>query len=660
MLLQSIELENFRQFINEKIDFSTDPDKNVTLIIGENGTGKTTFAQAFFWCFYGETSFIDKIIINRKVFEKLTPDKEVEVRVAIQLLHGDAQYEITRTQKYKKSYNGKPQAANTVLNVSVKSADGNTRYLKPLDCEPEIQSILPKELSNYFFFDGERIEKMSKEIQNNRKNGSFAEAVSGLTGLKAISAAITHLSPTRSGSVMGKFNEEYIDDSDGRTRKLTEAIDKLQASIDSTNKRLLEIDDEIESAQANKSKFEAEIKQYEDGAKLQNDRDKLNSEINKAKKLKSQLIKDMCKEFNKEATTFFALPMVKRALALLSDSDFGGKDIPEMHSKTIKYLLDRKLCICGTHLDEGTIPYNKVMELYDYLPPQSIGVTVKHFTDNTRDKYAHEVTLYQDLAEKLGFVSERDDDIEDRQADLEKINQKLTGDDVREQVRKISNQIKICDDTIAKRNSERDGLLKKNGAEEKEKSLKETSRSELALQNKNNRQIELYKAYTQQIYDELSQEYKAKETEIRNKLEASINEIFKSIYNGGLSLDIDEKYNISVSVNNYDGGVETSTAQSISVIFAFISAIIKMAKENKLANADETYSEPYPLVMDAPLSAFDKRRIEAICSAIPETAEQVIIFIKDTDGDLAERHLGNKVMTRHRFEKIDEFETHLK
>lgn len=47
MLLQSIELQNFRQFINEKIDFSTDPERNVTLIIGENGTGKTTFAQAF-------------------------------------------------------------------------------------------------------------------------------------------------------------------------------------------------------------------------------------------------------------------------------------------------------------------------------------------------------------------------------------------------------------------------------------------------------------------------------------------------------------------------------------------------------------------------------------------------------------------------------------
>ena len=202
-------------------------------------------------------------------------------------------------------------------------------------------------------------------------------------------------------------------------------------------------------------------------------------------------------------------------------------------------------------------------------------------------------------------------------------------------------------------------MLRKQGACEEEKKQKENSRSELSLLDKNNQMIELYKAYTQRIYDELNAEYKQKEAQIRTKLQMYINEIFKSIYDGGLSLTIDEHYNISVYVTDFDGGVETSTAQSISVIFAFISAIIKMARENQIENGDEAYSEPYPLVMDAPLSAFDKRRIKAICSAIPETAEQVIIFIKDTDGELAEEHLGTKVMTRHYFEKIDEFHTRL-
>ena len=68
MLLQSIKLKNFRQFCDEQIAFADGKDgKNVTIILGENGTGKTTFAQAFFWCLYGETEFSDKVIINRLV-----------------------------------------------------------------------------------------------------------------------------------------------------------------------------------------------------------------------------------------------------------------------------------------------------------------------------------------------------------------------------------------------------------------------------------------------------------------------------------------------------------------------------------------------------------------------------------------------------------------
>ena len=65
MRLQSIELTNFRQFKDEKIQFAIDKNQNVTLIMGDNGSGKTSLAQAFFWCFYGTNSFQDKILLNR-------------------------------------------------------------------------------------------------------------------------------------------------------------------------------------------------------------------------------------------------------------------------------------------------------------------------------------------------------------------------------------------------------------------------------------------------------------------------------------------------------------------------------------------------------------------------------------------------------------------
>ena len=54
MLLKSLKLKDFRQFKGEQeITFSTDPIRNVTVIMGENGSGKTTLAQAFTWCLLG-------------------------------------------------------------------------------------------------------------------------------------------------------------------------------------------------------------------------------------------------------------------------------------------------------------------------------------------------------------------------------------------------------------------------------------------------------------------------------------------------------------------------------------------------------------------------------------------------------------------------------
>ena len=46
MLLKSIKLHNFRQFKEEILEFASGEDgRNVTLVLGENGTGKTRFGS---------------------------------------------------------------------------------------------------------------------------------------------------------------------------------------------------------------------------------------------------------------------------------------------------------------------------------------------------------------------------------------------------------------------------------------------------------------------------------------------------------------------------------------------------------------------------------------------------------------------------------------
>lgn len=663
MLLQSIKLENFRQFRNESIDFADGNNgKNVTIIIGENGTGKTTFAQAFFWCLYGETEFSDKNMLNKVVASELRPGQEAKVQVVLKLKHGDVDYTIIREQIYRKDSSNRIKPDNTVFDIAKKDASGNTSYIKKSACESEVKGILPKELSRYFFFDGERIEKMSKDISNGKKAADFADAVKGLLGLNGMYSAIQHFNPRVRSSVISNYESSYNSQSNAKIKEYTDTINRCNAEIEQIDARIEELDSEIETATVRKSDKVKELKQYEEGEKLQEEKEKLQRKIAAAEKSKANVYKLMSKDFNGNLSSFFSISLIQRALELLSEKDFAGKDIPYMHAKTIEYLLKQKVCLCGTYLDEGTIPYAKVKELIDFLPPQSISTTIGDFKKESKRRAVDKKDLYGQLADHMAVISQQDDDLTDLRDDLAIVEGKLSGGDVRDKVRAINHEIQVCDQTIAKDRSERDRKIAEKARKESERDRADTERRNLTLLDETNKKIEIYKTYAERIYKELLVEYSTSEEKIRTRLQTTINDIFKQIYNGGLYLEIDEKYHISVYVTDYEGDVETSTAQSISVIFAFITGIIKMARDNRNSTDEDTKllsSEPYPLVMDAPLSAFDKRRIKTVCEALPETAEQVIIFIKDTDGELAEDYMGDKIGSRHHFDKKNEFETTL-
>ena len=663
MLLQSIKLENFRQFRNESIDFADGNNgKNVTIIIGENGTGKTTFAQAFFWCLYGETEFSDKNMLNKVVASELRPGQEAKVQVVLKLKHGDVDYTLIREQVYRKDTSNRIKPDNTVFDIAKKDASGNTTYIKKSACESEVKGILPKELSRYFFFDGERIEKMSKDISNGKKATDFADAVKGLLGLNGMYSAIQHFTPRVRTSVISSYEASYNSQSNAKIKEYTEIINRCNTEIEQIDARIEELDSEIETATIRKGEKVKELKQYEEGEKLQEEKEKLQRKITAAEKSKANVYKLISKDFNGNMSSFFSVSLIQRALELLSEKDFAGKDIPYMHAKTIEYLLRQKVCLCGTHLDEGTIPYEKVKELIEFLPPQSISTTIGDFKKESKRRAVDKKDLYGQLADHMAVISQQDDDLTELRDDLAIVEGKLSGGDVRNKVRAINHEIQLCDQTIAKDRSERDRKIADRARKETERDRADTERRNLTLLDETNKKIEIYKIYAERIYKELLVEYSTSEEKIRTRLLTTINDIFKQIYNGGLYLEIDDKYHISVYVTDYEGDVETSTAQSISVIFAFITGIIKMARDNRNSTDEDTKllsSEPYPLVMDAPLSAFDKRRIKTVCEALPETAEQVIIFIKDTDGELAEDYMGDKIGSRHHFEKKNEFETTL-
>lgn len=661
MLLESIKLHNFRQYKDAFLDFAQDiHEKNVTIIIGENGSGKTTFLQSFFWCLYGVTNFKDSVVLNKTVASEMTPSFPENTSVEINLQHGDVHYKITRTQRFKKDLGNNVKVdGSSFCEIEKKDKTGNKSFVDASKRESTINLILRKELSRYFFFDGERIETMGKEISGYKKSEEFAEAVEGLLGLKGMQKALEHLNGGPKNSVIGKYNQQYDSASDSEVRNLTNIINECDEDIEKKQKRIEEIDIEDGKAKDEMSAKREELKGYESSKALQERKESLERDIKQYSISKAEAQKDICREFNNQATSFLSLGLIKPAFDMLVKLNLSGSDIPNITDKTIQYLLDHRTCLCGTDLSKNLSAVEELKKWFEVLPPKSIGSMVNDFKMMARNR----------LNSINDFISLRDDKnlqiskLNDRIADAEdiivnEINPKLNGNDVEEIVQNISATITECERIISKHKDERDSLNQEIGAARIKREDANKKRKDRALASDSNRKIEVYKAYAQYLYDALYEKYSTSEAEVRSRLETNMNDIFSTINNGDFSVKINQKYQIDVIANNVNDKVELSEGQGISVIFSFITSMIKMSRENRLSSVDhDLSSDIYPLVMDAPLSKFDKKHIKSVCETIPHLTEQVIIFIKDTDGDLAYEYMSEKIGKAYRIRKISETET---
>ena len=663
MRLQSIELTNFRQFKDEKIQFAIDKNQNVTLIMGDNGSGKTSLAQAFFWCFYGTNSFQDKILLNRFVANNMIPNQKEMVCVRVYLEHKQEEYCVVRQQEYTKQYNDSLKPQNSILAISKKDKNGNrmwlgtgkTESLKNIELTNTINDIMPQDLSKYFFFDGEKIETLSKEISSGRKSNNFVEAVNSFTGLKATRNALNHLNPKLKGSVIGKLEDEYIGGSDRKIAELTEEIKRLKSEWQSADDDINSADEYIKSNDLYIEELENKIKTYAEAETLQRTKTNRQNELEEHKWRKYQSLSRIYDNLNRDNLfdRFICEWPVKEALVILSNSDVSGKDIPKLHGDTIKYLLKQKQCICGTILEENSKEWKVLENLINYLPPESISTSIGNFIKRMKDKYQEKVYLLNDARSDFASILTLDEQISQCLEEIDEIDKKLNGKDVSREVNRLNQLISTTKNNTVQLRNNKSALEKRIGGFSVSIQSKETERDTLAKKSSQNASIALAKKYAEALYDKFNVEYTAKEIKTKANLQAYINENFKKFFNGSITLQIDDNYAVKVSVNDKFNSLETSTAQGIAVIFAFLAAIIRIAKEN---SANETY----PVVMDAPLSTLDNQRIKIVCDTLPQIADQVIIFIKDTDGKVAEQYFGNAIGRRLTFDKISDYLTEIK
>ena len=656
MIIKSIRLNNFRQFKDEHlIEFSTDKEKNVSVILGSNTCGKTTIVGAFIWCLYGENTLKEpKQLLNNVVANSLQSYSSKEVSVEVVLTHDNKDYIILRTQRWQKTSTGDSIRGNMPeLRVSYVDENGETNSVNPVDCQSVIESILPQALADYFFFDGERIKKINTK-------GNVVSAVRGLMGLDVYSSGMDHLNPNKPNSVIGVLKKELDTGKDAEAARRKAQIQEYKEKLESFQNHTPEIENQIEHFKYRKEELAQTLKDNEDVKKSQELKEKLEREEKYFTDLITKSEDRFISDFNSNGSKFFALPLIKKGLEILSSAKEEGAGIPNMHASSIDYILKRGKCICGCDLSKNQGAVECIQHEQKLLPPQHIGTSVRMFkaemnnASQISNMFADNVKNSYDTWLNSQFELER------KTKELQEVSKSIRGF---VNIEKIEMEYQEADRQYRRyldaKQGNRDSIIRLTAQiEENEKEI-----SKLFATNDKNRKIMRYCDYAEAIYEWFKDYYDRQEKSVKDELLESINYNFSKMYHGSRTITMDNNYKITPVLTGSTTDLAKSEGLETVTNFSFIMGLVELARK-RANSADENdvdnqkVTEPYPIVMDAPFSNTDTKHIENITARLPEVAEQVIIFVMDKDWDIAKKELDRHLGSKYVIEKVDNKDDH--
>lgn len=659
MLIKSLKMENFRQFKGITIiEFSCDSDRNVTIILGDNTFGKTTLLQAFNWCFYGKVLFEQNpdFLLNLELSSEMRDGDMRMVEVEITVEHDSIEYIISRTQRYTCTGGRVRGESVPVVKVSYKQEDGQTEPIKDVQVKNVINNILPEDLSTYFFFDTERVNSIST-----RKD--VADAVKGLLGLTIMDSAIKHLGDrAKKTTVVGKLYGSMDLDGDAKAQEALNRIQTAESKRVAIAEQLDTCLSQINQFEARKEQLDAILRDNQTTTALQRKKEDLERRIAAEKRALESSEKTYFKEFSQGALVFFSQPLLKTASAFLKEVKVDDKGVRDLTKPTIMELIKRGRCICGQEITDGNEAYKHLMAELSFVPPESIGNTVRHYREKLNGFGRSAERTYESLDQRYHEIFRAKTRIQEWEDELLEISDQIKG---KENMKQYESELVDIKSRLRELNSKKDRLNRDDGVQKGDIDRYKKVYDSLVAVSGKNKQAMILIEYAETIREWLTDKYKEKELAIREELENRVNEIFERMYHGHRRVAIDSKYHVSLLTTIADKEIAAGESEGSNRVknFAFIAGLVSLAKDKIINDSSENginiSSEPYPLIMDAPFSNADETHTANISKVLPEIAEQVIMFVMQKDWNYAEPVMQDRIGAKYHLNKISETYTQL-
>lgn len=642
MKINRIKFENFRIYkgINE-ITFSPKSDKNISIVAGKNGFGKTTFLTSLIWVFYGKMmsevedkyrkdiktsggydKFL-KTLLNRDVKSNSTNESDASFSIEVELTDILIPSIPCKSVVLKRSYDIHTEKEDLRILI-----DGLENELtKEVGYEVFINDfILPREIAKFFFFDAEKIVSLA-EAQSKAELRNLSKAYSEVLGIKKYEDLKKNLE-----TLLTKLRRSGA--SPQQQTKLVELVDQekeLNGLIEINTDKITIIEKEILNHKINSDNLQEKLIREGNGITLEElqemktERDSLKEKSAEIKSNLKKLLgiaplviagrklatlnKQLSHEHNTQSSTINKDVLLEE-LTVFSKSILEKLNLLDLDGDA-KAKVEKALKVTLTEKEGNTVDKKKGKILLDFTNEQYRSFEAVY--SNIKGAFSSQFnTVIQDVKNNRILLSRVQQSI--RQAEARKDNHLASK--LRDEKVIIDNKVESLTQDKIKLIEELGGL--KTNLASNSKVLSEYEKN-FKLINTDQKKFEVTEKLLQKITVIIKKIKEDKKYSLQKSILLGLNKIMHKkdfIYDVRVNV-LDDVMDIDLLDKNGDVMDKNSLSKGEQQLYA--TALLK-------ALVDESGIK-FPVFIDSPLQKFDKYHSKNIIKEFyPAISDQVVLF----------------------------------
>jgi DNA sulfur modification protein DndD len=637
MKLNKIEMENFLPFYGHaEMDFTPKNGNKIVLLKGENGAGKSSTFTALNFVFFGEPVMAvgekERLNIHDLVNTKKITESDGTTYVRVHFEHESQQWNFTRKINFKQvSIKKDPSISHTEHANKIRSEKkknvtiGEFIAVKngitmPWPSDPllrnkkqreEIENIIPRDSSKYYFFDGEEISKYTTVPPRD----SIKNIIEKLLGIRMIDNAIKDLTELKEK----KYDKEIrtLGRANKQTQGYAKTADDKKFVLDMALENKIAKETEVEHQKLEVVRLAAILDKSQNIKKKLDDLAEIESRLNKIEEKLDAEQKGLKKWQGKELTILLSVQFLSKL-----NTKKQLKPRKQAHlTQTAAHCVEKGKCICERYVDESALDALKELakkdssELENFEEAGSVILGKYGTTGLTQSWNLHLTEIQNYLQDKSTLTREKED-----------INSVIDSDSHSStEIEEARNDHNIATGNVTKLNNEIDELKKliEIRQVEYDEAMNDVRKSNVTKPltefiAKSKRCKQMIDGFEQTKANVVNVQKKSIEnfaTEILQK----ITEKFSGTSKGLQGLHLDDNY--TIMIERYVGEPQytndapiPSEGEKQIIAMAFVLALTKFAGIER------------PIFIDTPFARLDDKFTIEIANAIIEQNEQVIIL----------------------------------